>query len=305
MLQAYWYITKMKLLTNLAYRFEVFASVGTNFILMLASVFLWKAVYSGGSQQINALSLQDLTTYTILSIMLSSVFVCDVQDTIYYKIREGQIVTDFYRPIPLLACYLADDIGGMLSALINKVAPLFLFAALFFGIPWPSSLLSLLLFIPSCLLSYGILWLLSALVGLIAFWVMELGNMGMVKDSIVRVLSGQHRTALVFPGKRPDNFKISSISIYLPDTARHLHWQYRNAGGTHGDGHSIHMDCLFVYAACCRMEANQEEDFNPGRLIYTRWYRPYGTTSLSQPASRDWLFSGKLSNTRYFCSAGS
>ena len=44
MLQAYWYITKMKLLTNLAYRFEVFASVGTNFILMLASVFLWKAV---------------------------------------------------------------------------------------------------------------------------------------------------------------------------------------------------------------------------------------------------------------------
>ncbi len=210
MLQAYWYITKMKLLTNLAYRFEVFASVGTNFILMLASVFLWKAVYSGGSQQINALSLQDLTTYTILSIMLSSVFVCGVQDTIYYKIREGQIVTDFYRPIPLLACYLADDIGGMLSALINKVAPLFLFAALFFGIPWPSSVLSLLLFIPSCLLSYGILWLLSALVGLIAFWVMELGNMGMVKDSIVRVLSGSIVPLWFFPES------VQTISKFLP-----------------------------------------------------------------------------------------
>ena len=58
MLRRIRYIPKMKLLTDLAYRFEVFASVGTNFILMLASVFLWKAVYSGGSQQINALSLR-------------------------------------------------------------------------------------------------------------------------------------------------------------------------------------------------------------------------------------------------------
>lgn len=132
MLQAYWYITKMRLITSLTYRFEVFASVGTNLILMLASVFLWKAAYGNGTEQVQALTLQDLTTYTILSIMLASVFVCDVQDTIYSKIREGQIVTDFYRPIPLLACYLADDIGGMLSSMVNKVIPLFIFAALFF-----------------------------------------------------------------------------------------------------------------------------------------------------------------------------
>jgi ABC-2 type transport system permease protein len=210
MLQAYWYMTKMRLLTSLAYRFEVFASVGTNLILMLASVFLWKAAYGGGTQQINALSLQDLTTYTVLSIMLASVFVCGVQDTIYYKIREGQIVTDFYRPIPLLACYLADDLGGMLSAMINKVIPLFVFAALFFGIPWPASISGFLLFIPSCLLSYAILWLLSALIGLIAFWVMELGNMGMVKDSIVRVLSGSIVPLWFFPES------VQTLSKFLP-----------------------------------------------------------------------------------------
>ncbi|MBJ6363695.1 ABC transporter permease [Paenibacillus sp. GCM10012307] len=210
MLQAYWYITKMRLLTNLAYRFEVFASVGTNLILMLASVFLWKAAYGGDTGQVQALTLQDLTSYTILSIMLASVFVCDVQDTIYYKIREGQIVTDFYRPIPLLACYLADDIGSMLSSMINKVIPLFVFAALLFGVPWPASPLGFLLFIPSCLLSYAILWLLSALVGLIAFWVMELGNMGMVKDSIVRVLSGSIVPLWFFPES------IQTISKFLP-----------------------------------------------------------------------------------------
>lgn len=210
MLQAYWYITKMKLLTNLTYRFEVFTAVATNLILTLASVFLWQTAYKGGTGAVETLSLQDVTTYTILSITLSTIFVCDVQNTIYYKIREGQIVTDFYRPIPLLACYLADDIGDMLSSLMNKALPLIVFASIFFGIPWPASFQSFLLFLPSCLLSYAILWLLSALVGLIAFWVMELGNMGMVKDSIVRVLSGSIIPLWFFPDS------VQTISKFLP-----------------------------------------------------------------------------------------
>lgn len=209
MLQAYWYMTKMRLLTNLAYRFEVFASIGSNLVLMVASVFLWHAAY-GGIGQVNALGLQDLVTYTIVSILLASVFVCDVQNTIYYKIREGQIVTDFYRPIPLLACYLADDLGSVLSSLINKALPLFLFAWLFFGSPLPDSPTAFLLFVPSTLLSYAILWLLSAVVGLIAFWVMELGNMGMVKDAIVRVLSGSLVPLWFFPES------VQTVSKYLP-----------------------------------------------------------------------------------------
>jgi len=209
MLQAYWYMTKMRVLTNLAYRFEVFASIGSNLILMVASVFLWHAAY-GGIGQVNELGLSDLVTYTIVSILLASVFVCDVQNTIYYKIREGQIVTDFYRPIPLLACYLADDLGSVLSSLVNKVLPLFLFAWLFFGAPLPDSLTAFLLFVPSTLLSYAILWLLSAVVGLVAFWVMELGNMGMVKDAIVRVLSGSLVPLWFFPES------VQTVSKYLP-----------------------------------------------------------------------------------------
>ncbi|MFD2614338.1 ABC transporter permease [Paenibacillus gansuensis] len=209
MLQAYWYITKMRMLTNLAYRFEVFTSVGTNMILLVASVFLWRSAYEG-IDQVRSTSLTELVTYTVLGILLASIFVCDVQNTIYYKIREGQIVTDFYRPIPLLASYLADDLGSAFSALLNRVVPLFVFASLLFGPPLPASWNHLLLFIPCCLLSYAILWLLSAIVGLAAFWVMELGNLGMVKDSIVRVLSGSLVPLWFFPEW------IQNISVYLP-----------------------------------------------------------------------------------------
>ncbi|MBW5445045.1 hypothetical protein GE107_03070 [Cohnella sp. CFH 77786] len=210
MLQAYAYITKMRILTNLAYRFEVFASIGSNLILLVASVFLWKAAYGGGVVRSGGIGLQDIVTYTIVSVLLASIFVCGVQDTIYYKIREGQIVTDLYRPIPLLAGYLADDLGSMASALVNKAIPLIVFASLFFGFPLPHSVSGLLLFIPSCMFSYAILWLLSALVGLVAFWVMELGNMGSVKDAIVRVLSGSLVPLWFFPEG------VQTVSKYLP-----------------------------------------------------------------------------------------
>jgi ABC-2 type transport system permease protein len=210
MLQAYWYITKMRILTNLAYRFEVFTSIGSNFIVMVASVFLWKAAFGNGAGQHYEIQLNALIIYSVVSILLSSLFVCRVQDTIYSKIREGVIVTDFYRPIPLLASYLADDLGSMLSSFINKVLPLFILASLFFGMPLPHSFIDFLLFIPSSVLSYAILWLLSALVGLVAFWVMELGNMGMVKDSIVRVLSGSIVPLWFFPEP------VQMISKFLP-----------------------------------------------------------------------------------------
>lgn len=44
---AYYYLAKMKILVSLAYRFEVFTTIGTNFILMLATTYLWKAAYRG------------------------------------------------------------------------------------------------------------------------------------------------------------------------------------------------------------------------------------------------------------------
>jgi len=66
----------MRILTTLAYRFEVFAEVGSQLILMLAAVFLWETAYSGGSS--STTQLNQIVTYTILSILLGSVFICNV-----------------------------------------------------------------------------------------------------------------------------------------------------------------------------------------------------------------------------------
>lgn len=209
MLHAYLYITKMRILTSLAYRFEVFTAIASNMILLVATIYIWHAAYSG-IDAVESLALSDLVTYTVVSTLLSSLFVCNVQNTIYGKIRQGQIATDLYRPIPLLASYLADDLGGAISNLVNRMVPMLLFASLLFGVPWPDSWSSFLLTVPSALLSYAILWLLSAIVGLVAFWVMELGNLGMVKDTIVRIFSGSIVPLWFFPES------VQTVSRFLP-----------------------------------------------------------------------------------------
>ncbi len=98
----------------------------------------------------------------------------------------------------------------MMSSVVNKVLPLFLLASIFFQVPLPISFTSFLLFMPSCVLSYAILWLLSAIIGLVSFWVMELGNLGMAKDSIVRILSGSIIPLWFFPSS------VQTISKFLP-----------------------------------------------------------------------------------------
>ncbi len=74
MLQAYWYIAKMRILTTIAYRFEVFAAVGTQMIIMLAIVYLWKTAYSGNTST-TVMQLDDIVTYTVISTLLSSIFI--------------------------------------------------------------------------------------------------------------------------------------------------------------------------------------------------------------------------------------
>ncbi|MFC5470335.1 ABC transporter permease [Cohnella suwonensis] len=211
-MRAYGYLVKMRILTALAYRFEVWIGMIGDIIMLAASVYIWKAAYGGGAVGAGAsqIGLQSMVTYTVVSVLLAAVFQTGVQNTIYSQVREGNIALDLMRPLPLLGIYLSDDLGGMASALVNKAIPLVIAAALLFGFPMPASAGAFAVFLASCLFSFAILWLMSALVGLVAFWVVELGNLGMMKDATVRILSGSLVPLWFFPEA------VQKVSAWLP-----------------------------------------------------------------------------------------
>lgn len=209
-MRAYGYLIKMRILTSLAYRFEVWIGMVGDIIMLAASVYIWKAAYGSGIAGAAVVELESMITYTVISVLLASVFQTGVQNTIYTQVREGNIALDFMRPLPLLGIYLSDDIGSMVSALVNKAVPLLVAAVLLFGFPLPAGAGAFAGFLISALLSFVILWLMSAMVGLVAFWVAELGNLGMVKDAVVRVLSGSLVPLWFFPNA------VQRVSEWLP-----------------------------------------------------------------------------------------
>ena len=197
-INAYYYIAKMKLMVFLTYRFEVLTSLGTNLIIAVTNLFLWKTAYRG-IDSVAGVNENQMLTYAMLSIVLGAFFSCNVENTIQDRITRGDIAVDLFRPVNLLLCYLAEDIGIAASSVISKLIPLLLIMVVFIQVPAAAGFAAFILFLISTVQSFLISWLISALIGLLCFWVLQLGELKTIKDGIVLLLSGKIIPLWLFP----------------------------------------------------------------------------------------------------------
>lgn len=186
---AYIYKLKLQIQVYLTYRFEVFASIFTRFILILANVFLWNCVYSN-QENISGVGKEQMITYSVLSVCIAIMYQCGIQNSLNKDVREGNIAVLLMKPYHLLGAYLAEDIGTIIVKTISVSFPILILGFVFLPMRLPVQLVVVPYIIMSYLFGFAILWLLSALVGMFTFVTMELGNMGVVKDTIVAILSG-------------------------------------------------------------------------------------------------------------------
>tara|TARA_B100001123_G_C15316290_1_gene1026216 strand:- start:377 stop:1162 length:786 start_codon:yes stop_codon:yes gene_type:complete len=150
----YTYVLKLQILQGLAYRFEFLSSLGTNTFFLFGTVFLWKSAYRG----IGGVVEEQMITYAIVSVLMRALFQISVDSTSLGKIREGQIAIDFIRPVPLPLFWLTEDLGRSLTATTKFCLPVLVVAIALLKVPAPATLTAGLIFIPSCLLSYLMLW---------------------------------------------------------------------------------------------------------------------------------------------------
>lgn len=195
---AYLYKLKLQMQVCLTYRFEVFAKIATHFILIIANVFLWNCVYTG-QQSISGVGRGQMITYSVLSACIGVMYHCGIEGSLNKDVREGNIALLLMKPLHLLGAYFAEDIGTVAVQTVSVSLPIFLLGMLFLPVQLPVSLRTLPLILVSYLFGFLILWLLSALVGMFTFVTMELGNMGVVKNMIVAILSGSMIPLWFFP----------------------------------------------------------------------------------------------------------
>jgi ABC-2 type transport system permease protein len=208
-MRLYTYILKLQLLNALAYRFEYLSSIGRNLFFLLGSVFLWRTAYRG-IDQVEGVSEAQMVTYAVVAVLMNACFTISIDNTLFGKVRAGEIALDLIRPVNLLWYWMTEDVGRSLAAVTQFAMPVLAISLFFVAPPLPVGGVQWLLFIPSCVLSFLLLWQLSALVGMTAFWVTDFGDVSTVKNSLVFALSGRLVPMWLFPDA------VVQVSRWLP-----------------------------------------------------------------------------------------
>lgn len=179
---------KISFKSNTIYKVDfLFSIIGTCINIFIYCA-IWKALY-GNNMSVNTISYEMVTTNFILSLALSSVFATN-DFAIQQKLWDGSISTDMVRPIDLRISIFARDLGEILFKLITHFTLSVIISVTFIGMLPPKNLQCLLLYIVGMILGFCVLWALSSIVQMSAFWIINVWSISTIKNVVVNVLSG-------------------------------------------------------------------------------------------------------------------
>lgn len=199
-MKLFWGFTHMAFQEAAMYRLEFWMRIFANIVGMYAAYWLWTTLYT---QQPGAfpVTLGQIVTYGILAMVLNTFF-DPAGDTRWYiqdKVRSGALQMDLLRPLDFHLHLLARNIGQTFFSILILGLPGYVIGLAFFGLHPPASLLDGLLFLLSLIPAYLVAFSLGFLLGMIAIYTTQVGQIGWFYYSIVGLLSGQFIPLWIFP----------------------------------------------------------------------------------------------------------
>lgn len=159
---------------------------------LFIEVTIWRALYHGVSEvstSVGAVSLRDMVTYAIISTGLS-VFIANANiSKINVKINTGQIAIDLIRPINFKTYLFSEMLGQMLYDIFIKLIPLTIISVFLFGIYFPGPL-SVLFFGISVVNAVLLNFIITYIIGLLAFWYTQAWQLDYLYQYVIIFLSG-------------------------------------------------------------------------------------------------------------------
>lgn len=182
-MRKYIYIFIANFQMTLAYKLNLVTSVISNFVTIIISFFLWKAVYKGSEMQsIGGYTENQMLKYIIFVNLLTLVFSFDSVVRLGGLVRSGKLTTMILRPISMLGEFLASFIGQkMIYILLLTCFFLFTFITqkgLF--------LLSLIYIV----VSFFLFFLLMATLANIGFWLIQMWPLRPVISGVYMLMGG-------------------------------------------------------------------------------------------------------------------
>lgn len=196
--RAYGYVYRTRILKSLAYRFQVYGNIFLQCIVMFAAACFWKALYRG-NMTLQGTSVETMLTYTLISSMMSVLFMTNVEQRVLRSVQRGTVATDMLKPISLFGLYFFEDLGAVTALIFQNMIPIFVIGSLCIALPKPAGAKELCLFLISLLLSFLINWLFAACFSMWAFTAVNMDPMLQVKKHLLRLLSGSMIPLWFFP----------------------------------------------------------------------------------------------------------
>ena len=171
------------------YRFDYFMGIMNGFLYVFIFTSIWRALYTEPGMTMGGFDRAQMIAYAVMAMCTRIAFTMD--DTIVYKkVQDGSISIDLLRPVPFFLMVAAENVGHSLFHALARGVPTMLISLLMFGITLPMEPKRLLAYALSCALGYLVLVLINFVIGLLAFWFVEIFPFMLFKYSLITLFSG-------------------------------------------------------------------------------------------------------------------
>ena len=194
---------------RLAYRNQVWAAGFGELVFIFARIAIWVSVYAG-SASVDGVTLPEMITYALLAGPVLYWDYSRLLNDVGVAVKSGDVAVYLLKPLHYPGFLLANHCGNFLFDLLTVTAPVALVVGLSVGLAPPASLFHGLAFLAFWALSFAMLFLLTTILGLAAFWLMTTQSLDWFFNSIMTLLSGGLVPLWFFPGW------LAAIAGHLP-----------------------------------------------------------------------------------------
>ena len=207
---------------QLAYKGAFYLFILVNIFGAFISYYLWMAIYgSSGQTTLGGLTQQEMVVYVFMVYVTSSVVFSSISTIVSDDVVKGTVAMNLIKPIDYRISLVAMAAGNMVYRfLIPSVfiwVGLELYKIKVLGLA-PVTVLGVLLYLLSCIMSFLIYVLFDFCFGMIAFFTTYIFGMRMAKEALLSFLTGQLIPISFFPDVIQKVFEFLPFSsmVYTP-----------------------------------------------------------------------------------------
>ncbi|WP_042455003.1 ABC transporter permease [Neobacillus dielmonensis] len=189
---------RIRFLMMLAYRTNYYTGILIYSINIGAYYFLWSAIY-GGKEQIQGLSIAQMTTYVAISWMARAFYFNNLDREMAVEIMDGRVAVELIRPYNYLVMKMMQALGeGIFRLFLFSVPGLVIVYFIFpIHLTWDIAVWGL--FAISILLSFFINTQINLLTGITTFFLFNNSGLIRAKRVIIDLFSGLILPISFFP----------------------------------------------------------------------------------------------------------